>query len=225
MAYLKIITGPMFSGKTEELIRILHRSQIAGKTVLVIKPRLDTRTKNEIASRKKPNAEASVFQKFMDFPAFPISNHDELKNLLEEHQPDVLGLDEAQFFDLWIFDAVQELLRERASSDFMILAAGLDMDAWGKPFGPMPRLLSIADNVQKETAICFVCKGPAMITQKLVDTGKTVEVGDAEIYEARCRVCHTLPESESAKQNLSEETIAEKVNEPIGQSFAGLRSN
>jgi len=83
--------------QTEELIRILHRSQIAGKTVLVIKPRLDTRTKNEIASRKKPNAEATVFQKFMDFPAFPISSAQELKNLLEEHQPDVLGLMKPSF--------------------------------------------------------------------------------------------------------------------------------
>jgi len=224
MAYLKIITGPMFSGKTEELIRILHRSQIAGKTVLVVKPRLDTRTKNEIASRKKPSASASTFQKFMDFPAIPISGAQELENLLAEHQPDVLGLDEVQFFDSWIFEAVRTLLRERASSDFMIIAAGLDMDAWGKPFGSMPHLLAIADEVQKETAICFMCKGPAMITQTLVDTGKTVEVGDAEIYEARCRICHTLPKQEN-NTAAEQSEVAKSEVESLKQSFAKLRTS
>jgi len=194
MTYLKVITGPMFSGKTEELIRILHRSQIAGKKILVVKPKIDTRCGNEIISRKKATPDTQKFTKFMDFPAEPIGSAEELGNLIEQHQPDILALDEVQFFQSWIFDYIHNLLREKSQSELTIIAAGLDMDAWGKPFGPMPQLLAIADEVQKETAICFVCKKPANITQKLVNTGKTVEVGDADIYEARCRVCHTIPE-------------------------------
>ena len=194
MAYFKVITGPMFSGKTEELIRILRRSQIAGKHILVIKPRIDTRSGNEISSRQKTSPDAQKFTKFMDFPAKPIDSAEELSILLNEHQPDILALDEAQFFPDWIFEYIHNLLKERSQSELIIIAAGLDMDAWGKPFGPIPQLLAIADEVQKETAICFICKKPANITQKLVNTGKTVEVGDADIYEARCRVCHTIPE-------------------------------
>jgi thymidine kinase len=194
MAYFKIITGPMFSGKTEELIRLLHRSQIAGKKLLVVKPRIDSRTQNEIASRKKTNLEDGGFKKFMEFPAIPVSSADEIAALIDAHRPDVLGLDEAQFFEPWILNFVHTLLHKQADSDILILAAGLDMDAWGKPFGSIPELMAIANEVQKETAICFSCKQPATITQKLVNTGKTVEVGDAEIYEARCRKCHTMPE-------------------------------
>lgn len=218
MAYFKIITGPMFSGKTEELIRILHRSQIAGKSILVIKPRIDVRSGNEIASRKKSEPDGGGFKKFMEFPAHPIHTEKELEALLNEYQPDVLGIDEAQFFEPWIFDAVLRLLREKANQELLILAAGLDMDAWGKPFGPMPQLLAIADEVQKETAICFVCRKAANITQKLVDTGKTVEVGDAEIYEARCRVCHSLPEqAESLRQAVAE--TAESVPGAVAETI------
>jgi thymidine kinase len=194
MAYLKVITGPMFSGKTEELIRLLHRSLIAEKRILVVKPHIDTRSNNEIVSRKKGDPKQNGFSKFLDFPAVAISTPEELAELLEEKRPQILALDETQFFDSWIVEFLQSLLRSHASSDLIIYAAGLDMDAWGKPFGQMPAIMAIADEVQKETAVCFACKmRPGVITQKLTSSTQTVEVGDSEIYEARCRECHTLP--------------------------------
>lgn len=193
MAYLKVITGPMFSGKTEELIRILHRSDLAGKKILVVKPRLDVRTEDEIASRRTSDAKSREFTKSGSFPARPVETAHELENLIQQERPTILGVDEAQFFQPWLYDYLVELLRHRNNTDLMILVAGLDMDAWGKPFGIMPQLMALADEVQKETAICFRCKKPAIFTQKLVSSNQQVEVGDSEIYEARCRVCHVLP--------------------------------
>lgn len=195
MAYLKIITGPMFSGKTEELIRILHRSDLAGKKISVVKPRLDVRTADEIASRRTANAQSKDFAKSGSFPAQPVETADELLEIIKQQQPTILGIDEAQFFKPWLYDFLVELLRDKSDTDLMVLVAGLDMDAWGKPFGVMPQLMTLADEVQKETAICFRCKQPAIFTQKLVSSDQQVEVGDSEIYEARCRVCHVLPET------------------------------
>ncbi|MCR4280190.1 MAG: thymidine kinase [Candidatus Komeilibacteria bacterium] len=191
MPYLKIITGPMFSGKTEELIRLLHRSQISGKKILVIKPKIDTRTNSEIASRKRSEITKGDFKKFMDLPATPVEMAAELDQLIADDKPDILALDEAQFFGDWIVAYITKLMSNQ--SDMMILVAGLDMDAWGKPFGSMPQLLAMADNVQKETAVCFVCKAPATMTQKLSRSETTVEVGDSNIYEARCRFCYKQP--------------------------------
>lgn len=195
MAYLKVITGPMFSGKTEELIRLLHRSEIAGKKILVLKPKIDSRTAGEIASRGKEFATSANFKKSKSFPAFPVLSKDEAQHLINVYDPDVLGVDEAQFFDTWMVEFLEEMLAKNADRDFMVVAAGLDMDAWNKPFGIMPHILAIADDVQKETAICFVCKKrPGIFTQKMGSSKKQVEVGDSEIYEARCRVCHEIPE-------------------------------
>ena len=193
MAYLKVITGPMFSGKTEELIRILHRSDLAGKRIVVVKPRIDSRTDEEIASRRTSDGKSTEFTKSGSFPATSIETDAELEAILNEEHPAILGIDEAQFFQPWLFDYLANLLRRYNDSDFLILVAGLDMDAWGRPFGMMPQLMALADEVQKETAICFKCKQPAMYTQKLSDSTEQVEVGDAEIYEARCRVCHVIP--------------------------------
>jgi thymidine kinase len=193
MAHMKVITGPMFSGKTEELIRILNRAEIAGKKILVIKPGMDVRTGNEIASRRKEDLKLNEFKKYSSFSAHPVGSAAEALSLMHVHQPSVLGIDEAQFFDEWMVDFISEVLRNNAENDFMIIVAGLDMDAWARPFGIMPKLMTIADVVQKETAICFVCKKPAMLTQKLSDSSSQVEVGDSEIYEARCRVCHYIP--------------------------------
>lgn len=193
MAYLKVITGPMFSGKTEELIRILHRSDLAGKKIVVIKPRIDSRTEAEIASRRTSDAQSTEFKKSGSFPAQAIESAEELEAIIREDHPAILGIDEAQFFGAWMFDYLAELLRRYNHADFMILVAGLDMDAWGRPFGMMPHIMALADEVQKETAICFRCKGPAMYTQKLSNSIQQVEVGDSEIYEARCRLCHVIP--------------------------------
>ena len=195
MAYLKVITGPMFSGKTEELIRILHRSDLAGKRIVVVKPRLDVRSAEEIASRRTSNGITKDFAKSGSFPATPIDSAQELGDIIRTTQPNILGVDEAQFFQPWLYDFLFDLLRHRSNTDLTVLVAGLDMDAWGRPFGIMPQLMSLADEVQKETAICFRCKQPAMFTQKLVSSEQQVEVGDSEIYEARCRICHVPPGS------------------------------
>lgn len=193
MAYLKVITGPMFSGKTEELIRILRRSDLAGKKIIVVKPMIDVRTENEIASRRTSNGHSKDFAKSEVFPALPVASAQELGDVIRKEQPTILAIDEVQFFEPWLIDFLTDLMRRTRDTDLTVLAAGLDMDAWGKPFGVMPHIMSMADEVQKETAICFKCKAPAMFTQKLVNSEQQVEVGDFEIYEARCRVCHTLP--------------------------------
>lgn len=199
MAYLKVITGPMFSGKTEELLRILHRSGLAGKRIIVVKPKIDSRTAEEIASRRlgesAADSEDREFTRYGSYPASSIESAEELETIIHEHKPAVIGIDEAQFFQPWLFDYLAQLLRRYNDSDLQVLVAGLDMDAWGRPFGMMPHIMALADEVQKETAICFRCKQPAMYTQKLSNSAEQVEVGDAEIYEARCRVCHIIPQS------------------------------
>ncbi|GAC1413125.1 MAG: thymidine kinase [Candidatus Doudnabacteria bacterium] len=193
MSYMKVITGPMYSGKTEELIRVLNRAEIAGKKILVIKPKTDIRTANEIASRRKTDFKSNQFNKYSSFSAYPVESAAEVLSLINVHRPSVLGMDEAQFFDKWMVDFLADFLRVNSGEDIMVVAAGLDMDAWGRPFGIMPQLMTIADHVQKETAICFVCKKPALFTQKLSDSGSLVEIGDFDIYEARCRTCHYSP--------------------------------
>jgi thymidine kinase len=193
MSYLKVITGPMFSGKTEEMIRVLRRFEIVGKKILVLKPKIDHRTSREIASRRKPRSTSKVFKKSSRFPAVPVGTKREMQALLLRHKPAVLGIDEAQFFGPWIVGVVSTLLKQHATQDFTVVVAGLDMDAWGRPFGVMPELLALADEVKKETAVCFVCKQPAVISQKLGSRGRRVEVGDFEMYQARCRVCHDVP--------------------------------
>lgn len=193
MAHLKVITGPMFSGKTEELIRILHRSDLAGKRIVVVKPRIDVRSSEEIASRRTSGGESRDFAKSGSFPATPIDSADELAELMKKTQPNILAIDEAQFFEPWMYDYLSELLKHLSNTDLIVLVAGLDMDAWGRPFGIMPQLMALADEVQKETAICFRCKKPAILSQKLGSSSEQVEVGDIETYEARCRVCHVIP--------------------------------
>ena len=193
---LEVVAGCMFSGKTEELIRLLHRSEIAGKKILVLKPKTDSRTAGEIAARGKEYASSPNFKKSKSFPAFPVATYEEAVHLIHVYGPDVLGIDEAQFFPEWIIPLVEEIMQQNSDRDFNVIVAGLDLDAWNKPFGVMPYLLSFADEVQKETAICFVCKKrPAVFTQKLISSDRQVEVGDFEIYQARCRVCHELPKS------------------------------
>ncbi len=193
----------MFSGKTEELIRLLRRSEIAGKKILVLKPKIDTRTDNEIASRHQPDLSVLEFHRLHTYPAHPVSNAEEAWKLVRAHQPNVIGIDEAHFFEAWIYDFVSDLLHKSSDSELSVFVAGLDLDAWRKPFGMMPQLMAIADEVQKETAICFVCKKrPGIFTQKLSESERQVEVGDFEIYEARCRLCHSLPGAGNTNKRL-----------------------
>ena len=172
--WIEVIVGSMFSGKSEELIRRLRRAQIARQKVQVFKPKIDDRYSIEqIASHSG-----------MTHVSNPVMT---AKELLAQIKPDteVVGIDEGQFFDAGIVEAVNEL----ANSGKRVIIAGLDQDYTGKPFEPMPQLLAIAEYITKTLAICMVCGSPANHTQRLVASSERVLVGAQGTYEARCRHC------------------------------------
>ena len=181
---IEVVCGSMFSGKTDELIRRLVRATIAKQKVQVFKPAIDVRYAVEkVTSHAGSN-----------FDALPIGNARDIPGKLDADTT-VVGIDEAQFFDPEIVPVAQEL----ASRGLRVIAAGLDMDFRGEPFGPMPRLMSMAESVDKLHAICMVCGDEASRTQRLVN-GKpakyddpVVIVGASEMYEARCRAHHEVP--------------------------------
>ncbi len=181
---VEVVTGSMFCGKTEELIRRLRRAAIARQKVQVFKPAIDTR----YGEGKVKSHSGS------DFVAIPIRSASEL---LEHLQPDttVVGIDEAQFFDDQIISIVQQL----ADHGLRVIVAGLDTDFRGEPFGPMPVLMAKAERLDKLNAICMVCGELASRTQRLVNGSPAryddpiVIVGAAEMYEARCRQHHQVP--------------------------------
>jgi thymidine kinase len=178
--WLEVICGPMFSGKSEEMIRRLRRAEIAGQRVVIFKPRIDDRY----------DATDVVSHAGARMRAVPIGTVAELTERADGF--DVVGIDEAQFLGDGIVPGVLEL-SERGTR---VVVAGLDQDFRRLPFGPMPALLSHAEFVDKLQAVCHRCGGPATTTQRLVDgrpapySGDTVVVGAAEQYEARCRGCH-----------------------------------
>lgn len=181
---IEVITGSMFCGKTEELIRRLRRARIARQTVQVFKPILDNRYALEKVKSHSGN----------EFEAQPIAH---ASQILQDLQPQttVVGIDEAQFFDDEILAVVQTL----ANRGVRVIAAGLDTDFRGEPFGAMPTLMAIAERVDKLHAICMVCGESACRTQRLVNGAPAnyhdpiVIVGAAELYEARCREHHEVP--------------------------------
>jgi len=178
--WLEVICGPMFSGKSEEMIRRLRRAEIAGQQVVIFKPRIDDRY----------DAAAVVSHAGVRMRAVPISSVAEL--VARAKGFDVVGIDEVQFLEAAIVPAALEL----ADRGARVVAAGLDQDFRRLPFGPIPELLSHAEFVDKLQAVCHRCGGPATTTQRLLDgrpapySGETVLVGAAEQYEARCRDCH-----------------------------------
>jgi thymidine kinase len=181
--WIEVICGSMFSGKSEELIRRVHRVQIAKKKVQVFKPTIDTRYSIQyIYSHNGTKIEA-----------INISNS---KELLEKTEPDteVVAIDEAQFYDKGIVTICQKL----ADQGRRVMVAGLDQDFRGEPFGPIPELLAVAEYIDKLQAICMICGSPASRTQRLVN-GKPAKysdpiilIGAKETYEARCRKCHIV---------------------------------
>jgi thymidine kinase len=181
--WIEVICGSMFSGKSEELIRRVHRVQIAKKKVQVFKPTIDTRYSIQyIYSHNGTKIEA-----------INISNS---KELLEKTEPDteVVAIDEAQFYDKGIVTICQKL----ADQGRRVIVAGLDQDFRGEPFGPIPELLAVAEYMDKLQAICMICGSPASRTQRLVN-GKPAKysdpiilIGAKETYEARCRKCHVV---------------------------------
>jgi thymidine kinase len=179
--WIEVITGCMFSGKTEELIRRLRRAKIAKQKVVIFKPIIDIRYSNN----------AIVSHSEQSLPSILIKDVKEILNLVEDAQ--VIGIDEAQFFSNDLIDVCNKL----ADEGKRVLVAGLDMDYRGIPFEPIPQLLSVAEYITKSLAICVVCGNPADRTQRKTSSSERVVVGAADMYEARCRKCHHIPAEET----------------------------
>jgi thymidine kinase len=183
--WLELVCGSMFSGKTEELLRRIRRAEIARKKVQLFKPAIDNRYGLErVASHNGVAREGALI----------VRSAGEILTLVEA-DTQVVAIDEVQFFD-W---AVAEVASELADRGLRVLAAGLDQDFRGEPFGPMPLLMALAEQVDKLHAICVVCGASASRTQRLIDgrparyDDPIILVGGSESYEARCRSCHEIP--------------------------------
>ena len=172
--WIEVIAGSMFSGKSEELIRRLNRARIARQKVQVFKPGIDDRYSFEEIASHSGQKHVSI----------PVSTTADMMSRVEA-ETEVVGIDEAQFFDSAIIDAVNQL----AIGGKRVIIAGLDQDYTGKPFDPMPQLLSIAEFITKTHAICVKCGATANYSQRTVESVARVEVGAADKYEARCRRC------------------------------------
>jgi len=175
---IEVICGSMFSGKTEELIRRLRRAQIARLSVEIFKPKTDTRFDETAVVSHNANSIQST----------PVDTSSAI--LLLGSQVQVVGIDEAQFFD----DELPNVCTILANKGVRIIVAGLDMDFKGNPFGPMPKLLAIAESVTKVHAVCVKCGNPALYSYRLVSDKATILLGETESYEPRCRVCYQANE-------------------------------
>ncbi|MBW4888717.1 thymidine kinase [Mucilaginibacter sp. HMF5004] len=173
---IELICGSMFSGKTEELIRRLKRAQIARLNVEIFKPKTDVRyDENAVVSHDLNSIQST-----------PVENASSI--LLLGSNTQVVGIDEAQFFDEELPDVCNKL----ANKGIRVIVAGLDMDFLGKPFGPMPAIMAIAESVTKVHAVCVVCGNPALYSYRLVASDSKILLGEKETYEPRCRVCYNL---------------------------------
>jgi thymidine kinase len=190
--WIEVICGPMFSGKTEELIRRLTRARIAKQAVAIFKPQIDTRyAKTQIVSHSR-----------LAIPSTLIETPWEI--LEHAKHADVVGVDEAQFLGLDLVPVVQQL----ADSGKRVICAGLDTDYRGVPFEPIPQLLCVAEYIDKMLAICMRCGNPAKHTQRIVQSDERVLVGEYDSYEPRCRRCFVPPQPkmpESEQLFLSEQ--------------------
>ena len=182
---IEVITGSMFCGKTEETIRRLRRATIAKQKVQVFKPRIDNRY-----SEKKVTSHAGL-----NYDALPIENAGDIPVHIKDDTT-VVAIDEAQFFN----DDIIQICQKLADDGIRVIVAGLDTDFRGEPFGPMPILMAKAEKVDKLHAICVICGEEASRTQRLVNgkpanySDPVVIVGASEMYEARCRKHHEVPE-------------------------------
>lgn len=173
---IEVICGSMFSGKTEELIRRLRRAQIAKLNVEIFKPRTDIRyDENAVVSHDLNSIQST-----------PVENAASI--LLLGANTEVVGIDEAQFFD----DELPDVCNKLANKGIRVIIAGLDMDFQGKPFGPMPALMSIAELVSKVHAVCLQCGGPATYSFRTVPSESKILLGEKESYEPRCRTCFNI---------------------------------
>lgn len=173
---IEVICGSMFSGKTEELIRRLRRAQIARLAVEIFKPRTDTRYhETEVVSHNQNS-----------IPSTPVDSSSAI--LLLGSHVQVVGIDEAQFFD----DELPNVCNTLANRGIRVIIAGLDMDFQGHPFGPIPQLMAIAESVTKVHAVCVKCGNPALYSYRLVPSDAKILLGETESYEPRCRSCFDL---------------------------------
>ncbi len=174
IGWIEVVCGPMFSGKSEELIRRLRRAEIARQRVQIFKPRIDERysadhivSHSELKIRSEAVRDAAELMARVDL------------------RTEIIGIDEAQFLGPEVVDAVVRL----ADMSKRVIIAGLDTDYLGRPFHPMPELLAVADEITKTLAICMQCGNPAKHTQRLISSEELVVVGATGMYEARCRRC------------------------------------
>jgi thymidine kinase len=173
--WIEVVCGSMFSGKTEELIRRLKRAQFAKQKVEIFKPQIDTRYSDDKVVSHDSNEIHST--------PVPISSN----ILLLVSEVDVVGIDEAQFFDEGLVDVCNQL----ASDGIRVIVAGLDMDFRGKPFGPMPALMAAAEYVTKVHAICMRCGNLAQFSHRMAASENLVLLGEKDSYEPLCRTCYT----------------------------------
>ena len=171
--WIEVICGPMFSGKTEELLRRLRRAKIANIPLAIFKPQIDTR----YAEMRIVSHDANYF------PSLPLKNASDI--LKHRGNAQLVAIDEAQFFDEELLPVLETL----ATEGVRIIAAGLDMDYLGKPFGIMPQILSVADYITKLNAICMICGAQATHSYRKSASTETVQLGEKDIYEPRCRKC------------------------------------
>jgi thymidine kinase len=177
---LEVICGPMFSGKTEELIRRLRRAVIARRRVVVLKPGLDDRYA----------VDHLVSHSAQRVPSLIVRNSAEV--FRHGREAEVVGIDETQFLD----EGIVEVCERLADAGKRVIVAGLDLDYRGVPFEPIPQLLARAEYITKTLAICVVCGAPAGRTQRVAGRDERILVGSTEFYEARCRGCYRPPEEE-----------------------------
>ena len=183
-ASIEVIVGPMYAGKTEELIRRINRAKIAELKVLSFKPKIDNRY----------NDRCIVSHNGKEADCFVVETIEEMRALTNKEDFDVLSIDEVQFFPKEVVEFCQEI----ADRGKRVIVSGLDMDFKGKPFHIVPEIMAVAEHVSKLTAVCMKCKRPATRTQRIVNgepakaSDPVVLVGAKESYEARCRVCHEV---------------------------------
>lgn len=173
---IEVICGSMFSGKTEELIRRLRRAEIAKFSVEIFKPAVDTRYDDK----------AIVSHDLNSIQSTPVANSESI--LILSNNVQVVGIDEAQFFD----DELPSVCVKLASKGIRVIVAGLDMDYLGQPFGPMPNLMAIAEYVTKVQAVCVQCGSPASHSFRKIENDNQVMLGEKESYEPRCRICYNM---------------------------------
>jgi len=197
MAYALVVASGMFSGKTEFALAKLGSASHAGKNILVVKSKTDNRKIRDVFALIKEHKDLAKYKKLH---TGVVSSVKELKALVRQHNPDILLIDEAQFLKgRGYVRYFRQLMEINKANNFMLMIVGLDMDAWGRPFGLMPFFMALADDVDKlKTAFCAICRDDkyrAVMTQKITGSTEQIEVGDKP-YQPVCRRCHTMPPNE-----------------------------